>query len=68
MTTTATATISLKDQLKDDTLSLEDKLKAIDEAMAQAKQQTKSYATQNGLDPNQVSVDPADLTMCESCQ
>lgn len=43
-------------------MSLEQKLKAIDEAMLKAQQQ-------HMVDfPGDAPLDPADLTMCEGCQ
>ncbi len=50
----------------DDTMTLEEKLKAIDAAMANAQQQANDDAAARG----QVAapLDPADLTMCEGCQ
>ena len=51
--------------IKDD-MTLEEKLAAIDAAMANAQQQAQEDAAANG----QVVApfDPADLTMCDSCQ
>lgn len=45
-----------------DSMTLDEKLKAIDEAMkvAQAKSQKEN--------PGSAPIDPADLTMCEGCQ
>lgn len=50
----------------DDTMSLDEKLKAIEEAMKNAQQQANEEAQAKG----QVAapLDPADLTMCEGCQ
>jgi hypothetical protein len=49
-----------------DTMSLEEKLAAIDAAMANAQLQANEDAASRG----QIAapLDPADLTMCESCQ
>ena len=47
-----------------DDMSLEDKLKAIDDAMKQAQ---TDFNKKNGRQPD-APVDPADLTMCEGCQ
>ena len=63
----STATIALKDQLKDDSISLEEKLAAIDAAMAAAMQQAQDEATGKGLS-TAAPFDPADLTICDSCQ
>lgn len=49
-----------------DTMTLEEKLAAIDAAMMNAQQQAQDDARSNGL--QFVPLDPADLTMCESCQ
>lgn len=46
-----------------DDMTLEEKLKAIDLAMAKAKEQAKEES--NGTS---TPVDPQDLLMCESCQ
>jgi hypothetical protein len=49
-----------------DDMTLEEKLAAIDQAMANAQAQADEDAQANG----QISapLDPADLTMCEGCQ
>ena len=49
-----------------DDMTLEEKLAAIDQAMANAQAQAEEDAASNGgiVAP----VDPADLTMCEGCQ
>ena len=49
-----------------DDMTLEEKLAAIDQAMANAQAVADDQAAQNG----QVSVplDPAELTMCDGCQ
>lgn len=50
----------------DDTMSLEEKLAAIELAMKNAQEQANEEAAAKG----QVAapLDPADLTMCEGCQ
>ena len=53
-------------QIITDDMSLEEKLAAIDSAMAQAIVKAQDDATQSG-NPY-VPLDPADLTMCEGCQ
>jgi hypothetical protein len=49
-----------------DDMTLEEKLEAIDKAMANAQAQANEEAAANG----QIAapLDPADLTMCEGCQ
>jgi hypothetical protein len=49
-----------------DTMSLDEKLAAIDAAMANAQAQANEDAATNGL--SAAPLDPADLTMCDSCQ
>lgn len=49
-----------------DTMSLDEKLAAIDAAMAAAQQQASEEAGSRGLFA--APLDPADLTMCEGCQ
>ena len=49
-----------------DTMSLEEKLAAIDAAMANAQQQAQDEAAARGIVA--APLDPADLTMCEGCQ
>ncbi|MBC7512733.1 hypothetical protein H7142_03710 [Candidatus Saccharibacteria bacterium] len=53
-------------QIIDDTMTLEQKLAAIDQAMLNAQAQANDEAASRG----QVAapLDPADLTMCEGCQ
>ncbi len=51
-----------------DTMSLEEKLAAIDAAMAAAQQQAQDDAASKGLSATDAPFDPADLTMCEGCQ
>ncbi|MFZ2125973.1 MAG: hypothetical protein WAV04_00470 [Candidatus Microsaccharimonas sp.] len=50
-----------------DTMTLDEKLAAIDAAMANAQQQAQEDAAANGLSMA-APLDPADLTMCDSCQ
>lgn len=50
-----------------DTMTLDEKLAAIDAAMANAQAQANEDATANGLNMA-APLDPADLTMCEGCQ
>lgn len=50
-----------------DGMSLEEKLAAIEAAMANAQQQADEDARSNGF-TNAAPLDPADLTMCEGCQ
>ena len=50
-----------------DTMTLDEKLAAIDAAMASAQQQAQDDAATKGM--NIVApLDPADLTMCIGCQ
>lgn len=49
-----------------DEMTLDQKLAAIDAAMANAVAQAQDDAAQKGL--SFVQPDPADLTMCEGCQ
>jgi len=49
-----------------DDMTLEEKLAAIDQAMANAQQQARDDATSNG--GVVVPFDPQDLLMCEGCQ
>lgn len=49
-----------------DAMSLEEKLAAIDAAMANAQQMAQDDAAARGT--SAAPLDPADLTMCESCQ
>ncbi len=53
-------------QILNDEMTLEEKLAAIDQAMANAQAVADDQARANG----QVAapLDPADLTMCEGCQ
>lgn len=58
------ASMSLSQQLQSDDMSLDDKLAAIDAAMANATQLQQTTSSQSISAP----VDPADLTMCLGCQ
>jgi len=49
-----------------DTMSLEEKLAAIDAAMANAQVMANEEAASRGV--SAAPLDPADLTMCEGCQ
>ena len=49
-----------------DSMSLDEKLAAIDAAMANAQQQANDDAAARGTFA--VPLDPSDLTMCEGCQ
>ena len=49
-----------------DEMTLEEKLAAIDKAMANAQEQANEEAQANGHIA--APLDPADLTMCEGCQ
>lgn len=49
-----------------DNMTLDEKLAAIDAAMANAQMQANEDAATGGLIA--APLDPADLTMCESCQ
>ncbi len=49
-----------------DQMTLEEKLAAIDAAMANAQAQANEEAAANG--GIAAPLDPADLTMCEGCQ
>lgn len=49
-----------------DTMTLDEKLAAIDAAMAAAQQQADEDAKASGSIV--APLDPADLTMCEGCQ
>lgn len=51
----------------DENMTLEEKLAAIDQAMAALAGQTKQVVNDDGTVTN-VPLDPADLTMCEGCQ
>lgn len=49
-----------------DDMTLEEKLAAIDAAMANAQEQANEEASSRGLFA--APLDPADLTMCDGCQ
>lgn len=49
-----------------DTMTLEEKLAAIDQAMANAQAQANDEAAARGTFA--APLDPSDLTMCEGCQ
>ena len=50
----------------DETMTLDEKLAAIDAAMANAQSQADADASSRGMFA--APLDPADLTMCEGCQ
>lgn len=54
-------------QIISDDMTLEEKLAAIDAAMASAQADAQSRASASG-DSNAAPIDPADLTMCDGCQ
>ncbi len=49
-----------------DDMTLEEKLQAISDAIAQAQATANDDAAKTGM--TAAPVDPADLTMCEGCQ
>ena len=49
-----------------DNMTLDEKLAAIDAAMANAQAQANEEASNSGF--SAAPLDPADLTMCEGCQ
>ncbi len=49
-----------------DDMTLEEKLAAIDQAMANAQEQANEEAASNGM--TAAPLDPQDLLMCDSCQ
>lgn len=53
-------------QIINDEMTLEEKLAAIDQAMANAQAQADEDAASRGTFA--APLDPADLTMCEGCQ
>ncbi len=53
-------------QIISDDMTLEEKLKAIDKAMAAAQAEAQAEAKKNGV--AFAPIDPAELTMCEGCQ
>jgi hypothetical protein len=50
-----------------DEMTLEEKLAAIDQAMANAQEQAQEEAAAQGI-TNAAPLDPQDLLMCEGCQ
>lgn len=50
----------------DETMTLDEKLAAIDAAMANAQSQADADSSSRGMFA--APLDPADLTMCEGCQ
>ena len=55
-------------QIITDDMTLEEKLAAIDQAMANAQAQAQEDAISKGLGQIAAPLDPADLTMCMGCQ
>lgn len=55
-------------QIISDDMTLEEKLAAIDQAMANAQAQAQQDAEEKGLGQIVAPLDPADLTMCMGCQ
>lgn len=55
-------------QIITDDMTLEEKLAAIDQAMANAQAQAQQDAEDKGLGQIVAPLDPADLTMCMGCQ
>ena len=55
-------------QIITDDMTLEEKLAAIDQAMANAQAQAQDDANSKGLGQIAAPLDPADLTMCMGCQ
>ncbi|MEO5950739.1 MAG: hypothetical protein ABIQ04_04805 [Candidatus Saccharimonadales bacterium] len=53
-------------QIITEDMTLEEKLAAIDQAMANAQEQANEEAASRGTFA--APLDPADLTMCEGCQ
>lgn len=53
-------------QIISDDMTLEEKLSAIEQAMTNAQQVANDEAAKKGLVA--APLDPADLTMCDSCQ
>lgn len=53
-------------QIISEDMTLEEKLAAIDQAMANAQEQANEEAASRGVFA--APLDPADLTMCEGCQ
>lgn len=50
-----------------DDMTLDEKLAAIDAAMAQAQAQAQSDAAKKGI-TNAAPINPADLTICDGCE
>ncbi|MNH75260.1 hypothetical protein D3C73_274980 [compost metagenome] len=55
-------------QIISEDMTLEEKLAAIDQAMANAQAQAQQDADDNGFGQVVAPLDPADLTMCMGCQ
>lgn len=55
-------------QIINDDMTLEEKLAAIDQAMANAQAQAQQDAEDKGFGQIVAPLDPADLTMCMGCQ
>ena len=55
-------------QIITDDMTLEEKLAAIDQALANAQAQAQEDANSKGLGQIAAPLDPADLTMCMGCQ
>lgn len=55
-------------QIISEDMTLEEKLAAIDQAMANAQAQAQQNADDNDLGQIVAPLDPADLTMCLGCQ
>lgn len=55
-------------QIISEDMTLEEKLAAIDQAMANAQAQAQQDADESGLGQIVAPLDPADLTMCLGCQ
>jgi hypothetical protein len=55
-------------QIISEDMTLEEKLAAIDQAMANAQAQAQQDADDSGLGQIVAPLDPADLTMCLGCQ
>ncbi len=51
-----------------DGMTLQEKLEAIDKAMAEAQSQADDQARGSSDDASAAPIDPADLTMCLGCQ
>lgn len=55
-------------QIISEDMTLEEKLAAIDQAMANAQAQAQQQADDQGFGQVVAPLDPADLTMCVGCQ